>query len=120
MSEAPDAPRSGLRDPARAVRSVAAAALALEGLTVLLALAPIAKLGGLTPPRLSALLALSVLLFATAGLLRRPWAYVVGSVLQLAVLAAGFVTPAMFVLGVAFGLVWIYVLRLRRTITGGR
>ena len=101
----------------RAVRSVAAAVLGLEGLTVPLALAPIAKLGGgLTTGRVTALVALSALLVITAGLLRRPWAYVVGTALQVAVLAAGLLTPAMFVVGVAFGLVWIYVLRLRRTV----
>lgn len=109
---------SGLRDPARAVRSVAAAALALEGLTVLLALAPVAKLGGgLTAGRLAALVALSLLLFLTAGLLRRSWAYGLGSSLQVAVLAAGLLTWAMFVIGIAFGLVWLYVLRLRAAIS---
>ncbi len=117
MTDDPAARPSGLRDPARAVRSVGAAVLCLEALTVLLALAPVAKLGGgLTAGRAAALVALSVLLIATAGLLRRPWAYILGSVLQLAVLAAGLLTPAMFVVGVAFGLVWIYVLRLRRTV----
>ncbi len=115
----PTGPPSGLRDPARAVRSVAAATLALEGLTVLLALAPIAKVGGgLTAPRLAALLGLSALLFGTAGLLRRRWAYALGSALQVAVLTAGLLTAAMFVVGAAFGLVWIYVLRLRRTVAG--
>lgn len=111
------APRSGLRNPTRAVRSVAAAALALEGLTVLLSLAPVAKLGGgLGGGRLAALIALSVLLFVTSGLLRRPFAYGLGSLLQVAVLAAGFLTGAMFVVGGAFGLVWLYVLRLRATV----
>jgi len=118
MSEDPGGRPSGLRDPARAVRSVAAAALSLEALTVLLALAPVAKLGGgLTAARGTALVTLSVLLILTAGLLRRPWAYLLGSVLQLAVCAAGLLTPAMFVVGGVFGLVWIYALWLRRTIS---
>jgi hypothetical protein len=113
-------PRSGLRDPARAVRSVAAAALGLEGLTVLLALAPIAKLGGgLTPGRAAAVISLALLLIATAGLLRRPWAFVLGSLLQVAVIAAGLLTAAMFFVGIAFALVWLYVLRLRTTVAGG-
>ncbi len=121
MTEQPTpARRSGLRDPARAVRSVAAAALGLEGLTVLLALAPIAKLGGgLTPWRAAAVIALAVMLIVTAGLLRRRWAYHLGSLLQVAVAAAGFLTPAMFFLGLAFALVWLYVLRLRAAVAGG-
>jgi hypothetical protein len=125
MSTAPDAPvpdeprRSGLRDPVRAVRSVAAAALGLEGLTVLLSLAPVAKLGGgLTAGRLAALAVLAVLCLVAAGLMRRPWAYQLGSLLQVAVLAAGFLTAGMFVIGVAFGAVWVYVLRLRATVSG--
>ncbi len=120
MSTEPVPPRSGLRDPVRAVRSVAAAALALEGLTVLLALAPIAKLGGgLTPWRATAVIALALLLITTAGLLRRRWAYALGSVLQVAVVAAGLLTTAMFFVGIAFALVWLYVLRLRTTVAGG-
>lgn len=110
---------SGLRDPARAVRSVAAAALCLEALSVLLALAPVARLGGgLTAVRLTAFVALAALLFLAAGLLRHSWAYVLGSVLQVAVLACGLLTPAMLVVGAAYGLVWIYALRLRRTVAG--
>ncbi len=110
---------SGLRDPDRAVRSVGAAALSLEALTVLLALAPMAKLGGgLTPWRVTAIVALAVLLIGTAGQLRRPLGYHLGSFLQLAVLAAGLITPGMYVIGVAFGLVWLYVLYLRRTVVG--
>ena len=119
MTGDPGRSRSGLSDPVRAVRSVAAAVLGLEGLTVLLAIAPIAKLGGdLGIGRLAALVMLSVLLFGAAGLLRRRWAYVLGTLLQAAVIAAGVLTPAMFVLGAAFGLVWLYVLRLRATVAG--
>lgn len=120
MSGEPAPPRSGLRDPARAVRSVAAACLGLEGLTVLLALAPIAKLGGgLTPLRATALVALAVLLIVAAGLMRRRWAYLLGSLLQVALVAAGLLTHAMFFVGFVFALVWLYVLRLRVTILGG-
>ncbi|MGB9376523.1 MAG: DUF4233 domain-containing protein [Mycobacteriales bacterium] len=120
MSDATQKP-SGLRDPARAVRSVAAATLGLEALTVLLALAPVAKLGGgLAAGRLAALVALAALLVAGAGLMRRRWGYVFGSVLQVTVIASGLVTPAMYVIGAAFGLVWIYVLHLRRTVAPSR
>jgi hypothetical protein len=120
MSGEPGPPRSGLRDPARAVRSVAAAALGLEGLTVLLALAPLARLGGgLTPWRATAMVSLAALLITTAGLMRRRWAYVLGSLLQVAVLTAGLLNTAMFFVGIAFTLVWLYVLRLRTTVAGG-
>ena len=109
------APRSGLKNPRRAIGGVAAATLAFEGLVVLFALRPIALVGaGLSAPRLAVLLALVALLFATAGLLRFRWAYVLGTVLQLLVVASGVLTYAMYFLGAVFLGIWCYVLWLRR------
>jgi hypothetical protein len=47
-------------------------------------------------------------LIATIGLLRFRWAYVLGWVLQVLIVAAGFLNPAMFVVGVLFGGMWAY------------
>ena len=47
-------------------------------------------------------------LIATIGLLRIRWAYVLGWVLQVLILASGFLNPAMFVVGVLFGGMWWY------------
>lgn len=58
-------------------------------------------------------LALSLVL--AAGVLGRPGGYVVGSVLQVAVLAVGVVVPMMWVVGGVFVILWIVALRL-----GGR
>lgn len=52
----------------------------------------------------------------TAGLLRRPWGYLVGSALQLLVVAAGFVVPAMFLLGPVFAGLWVLALHLGRKV----
>jgi hypothetical protein len=41
-----------------------------------------------------------------AGLLRRPWAYALGWVIQVAAVALGFVVGIMFVLGGIFALLW--------------
>ena len=38
------------------------------------------------------------------------WAFVAGSVLQVALVAAGFVVPAMFFLGVVFAGLWFFAL----------
>lgn len=38
--------------------------------------------------------------------------YVIGSVAQVAAIAAGFVVPAMFVLGALFALMWFVLLRI--------
>ena len=45
---------------------------------------------------------LAVLCVLTAGLLRRPWAYVVGHALQVGAICLGFVVPVMFLVGAMF------------------
>jgi len=106
---------------ARAVRGALAAALCLEALTVLFVPRAIAPVGGtgLTGGRLAVLLALAGALIVAAGLQRRRAGLVLGSVLQLAVLATGVLVGAMYVLGLLFGGVWLYLLRVRRELTGG-
>src|SRR5437879_912484 len=50
--------------------------------------------------------ALAVAGLLIAGLLRYRWAYVAGSVLQILVIATGFVVTAMFFLGIIFAALW--------------
>jgi Protein of unknown function (DUF4233) len=115
-------PESGLRNPTAAVRAVGAGALVAEALVLLLAILPIRVLGGdLTGPAVVFVIVLSVLCVVLAGLLKRRWAWTVGSAIQVALLASGLVFPAwLTALGVVFGLVWIYVLHVRRSVLGGR
>ena len=49
-----------------------------------------------------------------AGLLRGSAGYVLGSVMQVVVLASGLVLPAMFVLGALFGGLWVLAIVLAR------
>lgn len=49
-----------------------------------------------------------VALVATIGLLRFRWAYALGWLIQALILAAGFLNPAMFVVGALFGGLWWY------------
>jgi len=51
-------------------------------------------------------LGLTVACLVTAGILRKPWAYLVGWALQVASVALGFVVPMMFFLGVVFAALW--------------
>src|SRR4051795_985670 len=51
--------------------------------------------------------ALAVASILLAGLLRYSWALVAGAVLQVVVIATGFVVPTMFFLGVLFGALWV-------------
>lgn len=58
---------------------------------------------------------LAVSLLLVSGLLRWPAGYVAGSVLQVPLLVAGLLVPAMFVVGGIFAVLWVVALRL-----GGR
>ncbi|WP_248305450.1 DUF4233 domain-containing protein [Agromyces sp. H66] len=47
-------------------------------------------------------------LIGTIGLLRFSWGFVLGWVLQVLIIAAGFLNPAMFIVGAIFGGMWWY------------
>jgi hypothetical protein len=110
---------SGLRDPQRAVRGLGAGTLALEAVVLLLAIQPIRILGGsLGGWAVGAVVTLAVACVALAGMMRRPWAWNAGTVLQALVMAAGLLHWSLLVLGVIFAAVWVYVLHVRRVILG--
>jgi len=56
--------------------------------------------------------ALAVGSIAIAAMIRRPWAYLAGGVLQLLAIACGFVVPAMFVIGAIFAVLWVVSVRM--------
>ncbi len=88
-------------------RSMAATMLGLEavvlGLTtpVLISVASVS-----TATSLGVGLGLAAACVVTAGMLRRPWAFVLGWAIQVAALALGFVIPMMFFLGAIFTALW--------------
>jgi hypothetical protein len=113
--------RSGLRNPSAAIRGVGAGALAVEAIVLLLAIAPLAKLGGAGGGKAVWLVViLAVLAGVLVGLLRHPWAWWAGLVVPLALLGGGFLHWSLAVLGVVFGLLWGYLLNVRRTVLSGR
>ncbi|GAA1817236.1 DUF4233 domain-containing protein [Agromyces neolithicus] len=109
--------------PARSLRqSLASVILAGEALIVFLAALVIWGLAQGEPsgalPSWVALVAggvIIVALVATIGLLRHRWAFALGWVLQLLILASGLLNPAMFVVGVIFGGMWWFAM-----VVGGR
>jgi hypothetical protein len=112
--------QSGLRNPAAAVRGVGAGALAVESIVLLLAIAPLAKLGGSgVTTAIWLVVALAVVAAVLAGLLRYPWAWWAGLVVPVALLGGGFLHWSLAALGVVFGLLWGYLLNVRRTVLGG-
>ena len=68
------------------------------------------------PAALAVGLGLMAAALAIAALLRFRWAYVLGSLLQVAAVALGFVVPAMFVLGLLFAAAWVMALLLGRRV----
>ncbi|MCW2567853.1 MAG: hypothetical protein JWN54_1950 [Mycobacterium sp.] len=113
----PEQPASGLRNPQAAVRGVAMGVLILEAITVLLAIAPIKMMSGITGTQVLVFVGLAVACVLVCGLLRRPWGWHAGTALQVAVTLTGFYQGAMFALGIAFLLIWVYLLRLRVTVS---
>jgi hypothetical protein len=111
---APDPLRAG-----KALGGAAAAILLLEGIAVLFVPRGIAQTGpGLTGARLTFLIALAVLLIVASGLQRRPQGLVVGTVLQVPLLLTGLLGSAMWIVGGAFVLIWLYLLQVRKELLG--
>ena len=73
-----------------------------------------------TGPAVGLGLGLAVLCVVTAGLLRRPWAYVVGHVIQAGAIGLGLVVPVMFVVGTIFAVLWTIAVLLGRRIEADR
>ncbi|WCN80375.1 DUF4233 domain-containing protein [Micromonospora sp. LH3U1] len=111
--------RSGLRNPERAVRGLGAGTLSLEALVLLLAIQPIRVVGGdLSGAAIGAVVALAVAAVVLAGMMRRPWAWHAGTVLQGLLMLGGLLHWSLLGLGIIFALVWAYALHVRRVILG--
>lgn len=112
-----DPPRSGLANPERAVRSLGAMAMVLEGITLLLAIQPIRMLAsGDTAAAVVFLIAAAVVAFVLAGMMKRAWAWHAAGVLQVVLIAGVFAHWTVAAIGLIFGLGWLYILKVRRTI----
>ena len=110
---------SGLKNPQAAVRGLGSGTLVLEAVVVLLAIQPILVLGG-QHERAGVIVAVvaAVLAIVLAGLMGKRWAWHAGTVLQLLLVAGGFLHFALAAVGVIFGAAWVYALHVRRTILG--
>ena len=104
----PDEQRSGLRDPARAARSLAAMALSFEALALLLAIVPMRMILDDSTTAIVAILVLTVACVVLAGMAKRPWVWPAGAVLQVALIACWPIHWSLGVAGIVFGLVWAY------------
>jgi len=105
----------------RATRGALAAVLCLEAFVVLLVPRGIAQTEeGISGTKTLLLVGLAVVLVGGAFLLARRWGIALGTVLQLALAATIVLLPALAVVVVIFLLLWLYLLRTRRTWLGTR
>jgi hypothetical protein len=94
-----------------------AGTLVMEAITVALALPVVAKLGGGISTMAGWLISsLAVAMMVAAFLQRRPWGLGLALGLQVAMIACWPLVPALGILGVVFGVVWLYFLWLRRAV----
>jgi hypothetical protein len=102
------------------MRRLCGTVLIMEAVVVLLAIVPakvLEHVSGGTAGALGGGIALAAIVLA--GLVGRPrmgWALYAGSVMQLLVIAAGVVIPAMYVLGVIFTALWFTGIWLARKV----
>ncbi|PJJ63451.1 DUF4233 domain-containing protein [Compostimonas suwonensis] len=103
---------SGRVRPIRTVRqTLGSIVLGFESIVVFLAALVLFGLKNLPAGvALGGGIGLAVVMLLTVGLLRFPWAFVVGWVLQGIVLLAGFVNPVMFFVGAVFTAMWAYAM----------
>lgn len=110
------------------MKILCSAVLSLEAVVVFLAIPVVATNGSIDNTALvvSLGLLLTVMLFLAVGLLRRSWGLSLGWLLQVPVLAIGFLAPAMFIVGGIFAVLWyvaihqgsrIDVLKAERAVT---
>jgi len=109
--------RSGLRNPAGTVRGMGSGTLILEIIVLLLAIQPLRLLGGgLGTGALVVVGVLGVVALVLTRFMQYGWAWWAGLGVQVALLGAGVLHGALGALGVIFGLVWAYLMHVRRTI----
>ena len=95
--------------PRSVKRTLATIVLGFEVIVVALAALVIFGLGALPPwLALGGGAALGLAMVGVLALLRYEWAYVAGWILQLIMVAAGFLNPAMFFVGGIFAAMWAY------------
>ncbi|MEW9533310.1 DUF4233 domain-containing protein [Microbispora sp. NPDC049125] len=117
--ESPARDAGGMFDVTPGMRRLCATVLSMEAVVVALT-TPVAIQINDVPPAtaLTVGLGLAVLCVVVTGLLKRPAAYVAGTVIQLLAIATGFLVPAMFFLGVIFTILWVAAIFVARRVEG--
>ncbi|KAB8189299.1 DUF4233 domain-containing protein [Nonomuraea phyllanthi] len=101
------------------MRRLGASVLGMEAIVAGL-ITPVAiAVGGVAPGlAVTAGIGLAVLCVVAAGLLKKPFGYILGSVVQVLAICTGFLVPTMFFLGVIFTALWITAIVVARRVEG--
>ncbi|RCG24964.1 DUF4233 domain-containing protein [Sphaerisporangium album] len=101
------------------MRRLGASVLGMEAI-VLALVTPVAIVINKVAPAVAVTVGvgLAVVCVVVAGLLKRPFAYIAGSVVQVLAIATGFLVPLMFFLGVIFAALWITAILVARRVEG--
>jgi len=99
------------------MRSLASIALGFEAVVLALVTPVMISVADVsTGTALGVCLGLAAAAVLAAGLLRTQAGYVLGWAVQVGAVALGFVVPVMFLLGLAFGALWVMAIVLGRRI----
>ncbi|SDM31658.1 DUF4233 domain-containing protein [Nonomuraea jiangxiensis] len=101
------------------MRRLGASVLGMEAIVAGL-ITPVAiTVNGVTPAlAVTVGIGLAVLCVVVAGLLKRPFGYIAGSVVQVLAICTGFLVTAMFFLGAIFTALWITAIIVARRVEG--
>jgi hypothetical protein len=107
---------AGVVGPGRYTRRLCSAVLTFEAVLMLLSILVLNGFSVLPPAAAGGVGGgMAALCLITAGSLGRPWGYMFGHLVQVAVVALGLLAPVIVVVGFIFAALWIaaYVLGLR-------
>ncbi|GGK65117.1 membrane protein [Planomonospora parontospora subsp. parontospora] len=101
------------------MRRLCASVLGMEAIVAGL-LTPVAiNVQGVAPaPAVAVGIGLAVLCVIVTGLLKHPFAYVAGSVVQVLAIVSGLLVPMMFFLGAIFAALWITAIFVAHRVEG--
>lgn len=108
-----------VKDPMKGLRGVMAGAMCMEAITFYLVLTVILRVDNgsyWTTPNWVFVTVLATAMLLMSFLQARPWAVPANIALQVVALVGFFVHPSMGVIAIIFGLVWWYILHLRRNL----
>lgn len=104
-------------DPWKGFRGVCSGTLVLEAIVVFLGIPAVGKLGtGISTFGAVYLTVLGLVMILACGVQSKRWGLGLDIALQVALIAGWFIHPAIGVMGLIFGAVWMYLLYLRRDI----